>query len=270
MDGWSFSGGDEASSVDPGAGPVFPFRVQAREDGVAVDLTLTPAKPHVLQGDRGLSQKGAEPGNASFYYSFTRLEATGTVEVDGGTYPVEGLAWLDREWSTSALSQDQVGWDWFALQLGDGRDLMVYRLRGPDDTTDPMSEGVLVSPDGSVERLTRDDFQITVTDRWTSPLDGTIYPSGWEVSVPSEGLRLRVEPVREDQELNVTVRYWEGAVDVTEIKEAGAQDGRDPGPEAPSPNGRASGDGGLPLSGWGYVELTGYSTPVSGRIPESG
>lgn len=266
MDEWSFSGGGAVSSVDPAAGPVFPFRVQAREGGVAVDLTLEPAKPHVLQGDRGLSQKGAEPGNASFYYSFTRLEARGTVEVEGEVYSVDGLAWLDREWSTSALSDGQEGWDWFALQLSDGRDLMVYRLRGPGDTTDPLSEGVVVAPDGSARRLTRDDFEIVVEDRWTSSLDGTVYPSAWEVSVPSEGLRLRVEPVLEDQELNVTVRYWEGAVDVRAIT------GGD-GPESVGGEAREvgrTGSGNDPLTGWGYVELTGYSTPVSGRIPESG
>jgi predicted secreted hydrolase len=267
MDGWSFSGGGSASEVDPSAGAVFPFTVQAQENGVSIDLTLEPAKRHVLQGDRGLSQKGREPGNASFYYSFTRLEARGVVEVDGQTHTVDGTAWLDREWSTSALSDGQEGWDWFAIQLSDGRDLMVYRLRGPDDTTDPMSEGVIVSPDGSSRRLTRDDFQVTATDRWTSPLDGSVYPSGWEVSVPSEELRLLVEPVLEDQELNVTVRYWEGAVDVREITDedelarAGAVDDR----ERP---GTAEADG--PLTGWGYVELTGYSAPVTGRIPESG
>jgi predicted secreted hydrolase len=263
MDGWSFSGGDAASSVDPAAGPVFPFRVQAREGGVAVDLTLEPAKPHVLQGEGGLSQKGAEPGNASFYYSFTRLEATGTVEVDGEAYSVDGLAWLDREWSTSALSAGQEGWDWFALQLSDGRDLMVYRLRGPGDTTDPKSEGVIVAPDGSARRLTRDDFEIVVTDRWTSSLDGAVYPSGWEVSVPSEDLRLRVEPVRRDQELNVTVRYWEGAVDVSGSPGQGRDRGVVDGPFPATDGAEGS------LTGWGYVELTGYSIPVSGRIPGS-
>ena len=267
MDGWSFSGGGASSDVDPGAGAVFPFTVQAQENGVAIDLTLEPAKRHVLQGDRGLSQKGREPGNASFYYSFTRLEARGTVEVDGRTHTVNGTAWLDREWSTSALSDGQEGWDWFALQLSDGRDLMVYRLRGPDDTTDPMSEGVIVSPDGSSRRLTRDDFQVTVTDRWTSPLDGSVYPSTWEVSVPSEALNLLVEPVLEDQELNVTVRYWEGAVDVREIGPPG--EARTTAGGSVQDAGRA-GDSAEPLTGWGYVELTGYSAPVTGRIPESG
>ena len=246
LDDWSLSGGGGSAEADPEAGPVFPLRVRAREEAVAVDLALVPARPHVLQGDRGLSQKGPEPGNASFYYSFTRLRAEGTVEVDGRVHRVTGLAWLDREWSTSALSEGQEGWDWFALQLSDGRDLMVYRLRGPEGSTDPLSQGVVVAPDGASRHLSRDDFRVTPTDTWTSPLDGTTYPSGWEVEVPGEGLRLRITPVLRDQELNVAVRYWEGAVDVTEL---------DPGP---GPRG---------VTGRGYVELTGYGTPVSGRVP---
>ncbi|HSM07352.1 MAG TPA: lipocalin-like domain-containing protein [Longimicrobiales bacterium] len=264
LDGWSLTGGGERSPVDPAAGPVFPLRVQAREGDVAVDLALTPAKPHVLQGDRGLSQKGPEPGNASFYYSFTRLEARGTVEVDGRTHDVRGLAWLDREWSTSALSAGQEGWDWFALHLSDGRDLMVYRLRGPGDTTDPLSEGIVVAADGAARRLARDDFRVTPTGEWASPLDGTVYPSGWEVEVPSEGLALRVTPVRRDQELNVTVRYWEGAVDVTELAGDGAA-GRGGGASREETD-RSPG----PISGRGYVELTGYASPVEGRTPGAG
>ena len=133
MDDWSLRGGGELDPDAPTAGPVFPLTVRAGADPVAVQLELAPAKPLVLQGERGLSQKGSEPGNASFYYSFTRLEASGTVTVDGVPHPVTGSAWLDREWSTSALSDEQVGWDWFALQLEDGRDLMVYRLRRADD-----------------------------------------------------------------------------------------------------------------------------------------
>jgi predicted secreted hydrolase len=249
LDDWGLTGGGGAAPEDPGAGSVFPLRVRAREGGVAVDLSLVPTRPHVLQGDRGLSQKGPEPGNASFYYSFTRLRAEGTVEVDGRVHRVAGLAWLDREWSTSALSEGQEGWDWFALHLSDGRDLMVYRLRGPGGSTDPLSEGVVVAPDGVSRRLSRDDFQVTVTDTWTSPLDGTAYPSGWEVVVPGEGLRLGITPVLRDQELNVAVRYWEGAVDVIELD-----------PESGAPG----------VSGRGYVELTGYGAPVSARVPGTG
>jgi predicted secreted hydrolase len=229
MDDWSLEGSGEADPDAPGAGAVFPLLLRARQESVAISLSLDPLRPMVLQGDRGLSQKGEEPGNASFYYSFTRMGVEGEVEVDGERIPVRGLAWLDREWSTSALSGGQVGWDWFALQLEDGRDLMVYRLRREDGSTDPLSEGVVVRPDGSVTRLPSEAFELEPLTRWTSPLDGTVYPSRWRVTVPSEDLDLEVTPVREDQELNVTVRYWEGAVDVV-----GSAGGR------------------------GYVELTGY------------
>lgn len=249
MDDWSLAGGGSSDGDAPDAGPVFPLllHASARDAGgsaapgtagsgtpVEVRLSLDPAKPMVLQGDRGLSQKGREAGNASYYYSFTRLLAGGEITVDGESFPVTGTAWLDREWSTSALSADQAGWDWFALQLDDGRDLMVYRLRGTDGSTDPLSEGVLVAEDGTVRRLAHDDFSLEETDRWSSPLDGTVYPSGWRVRVPSAGVDLDVDPVQEDQELNVTVRYWEGAVDVS-------------GSHA----------------GQGYVELTGYAGAVS-------
>lgn len=236
MDDWAME------SVDaPRSGPdgVFPLRLRARDpsQGTAIDLLATPSKPVVLQGDNGLSQKGDEPGNASYYYSFTRLDMVGSVVSDGDTIRVTGQAWMDREWSTSALDETQAGWDWFALQLDDGRDLMVYRLRGVDGSTDPLSEGVLVAPDGTHRRLSADDFQLEVLERWTSEIDGAEYPSTWRVAVPSEGIALRVEPILRDQEMDVTVRYWEGAVDLFD-----AEDGR-----AAEPLGR------------GYVELTGYA-----------
>ena len=236
MDDWSLVGGREADPDAPGAGAVFPLMMRAGEGEVQMELALSPAKPMVLQGDRGLSQKGPEPGNASYYYSFTRMDARGEIRLAGETHRVTGTAWLDREWSTSALSEGQVGWDWFALQLSDGRDLMVYRLRREDGSTDPLSKGVLVEADGSHRLLNSDDFSLEATGTWRSPLDGSEYPSGWRVALPAEGLSLEVTPVRPDQELNVTVRYWEGAVDV-----AGA------------------GVGGDPVTGRGYVELTGYA-----------
>lgn len=256
LDDWSLTGGGEADPDAPGAGAVFPLTVSAALDPategttgasvpVGVRLSLAPAKPLVIQGDRGLSRKGPEPGNASFYYSFTRLEASGTVTVDGVPHAVAGTAWLDREWSTSALSAEQEGWDWFALQLDDGRDLMVYRLRQRDGGTDPLSEGVLVEADGAVRRLSAEEFALAETGSWESPLDGTVYPSGWRVVVPGEGVDLTVTPVRQDQELNVSVRYWEGAVEV----------------EGTGPSGA--------LRGRGYVELTGYSPPTGGGDPGS-
>ena len=226
--------GGGSGATAPGSDSLPVFRVQAREGAVAVDLTLRALKPVVLQGDDGLSQKGPEPGNASYYYSFTRLEAAGTVTADGGTYPVAGLAWLDREWSTSALSPGLVGWDWFALQLDDGTELMVYRLRQGDGGTAPLSAGTYVRGDGSVVRLGADDFELEETASWTSP-EGGRYPSGWAVRVPRLDLALTVAPRLPDQELVLAFRYWEGAVAV-----AGSRGGRE-------------------VSGRGYVELTGYA-----------
>jgi predicted secreted hydrolase len=248
MDDWAMESLDA-----PEAGPegVFPLRLTARDpdQGTAIDLVVTPEKPVVLQGEAGLSQKGDEPGNASFYYSFTRLRTEGIVVTDGDTVRVTGQSWMDREWSTSALDESQEGWDWFALQLDDGRDLMVYRLRGVDGSTDPLSEGVLVAPDGARTRLPADAFDLEVIDTWESPIDGASYPSTWRVRVPGADLDLRVRPILRDQEMDVTVRYWEGAVDVLD------------GEGAP-PAGRAAGD----AIGRGYVELTGYAgaTPPGG------
>lgn len=229
---------DDWSLAQTGSG-TWPLRLRASEDGVAVDLTLDPQKPHVLQGDRGLSQKGDEPGNASFYYSYTRLRTVGTVTVDGESHAVTGSSWMDREWSTSALDSTQAGWDWFALQLTDGRDVMVYRLRGRDGSTDPLSKGVVVDAAGVKTDLQAPDFELEVVERWSSPIDGAVYPSTWRVRVPEEGIDLRVVPVLRDQEMDVTVRYWEGAVDLYE----GASDR---------------------LVGRGYVELTGYAGPEPG------
>lgn len=213
----------------------FPMRLTASADGVVLDLTLQRGKPPVLQGERGLSRKSAEPGNASYYYSLTRMPAEGTVRFGDEFFAVTGLAWMDREWSTSSLGADQVGWDWFALQLSDGRDLMLYQLRRQDGGADPASSGSLVGPDGGARSLSSADFSIDGLDLWTSPRSGAAYPARWRVRVPSEELDLEVRPLLADQELDVSFRYWEGAVAVE-----GTRAGR-------------------PVRGRGYVELTGYT-----------
>lgn len=227
------------TSSPPSLDGLFPLQLHASEDGAGISLTLTDRKPKVLQGDRGLSQKGPEAGNASYYYSFTRLGVAGDVVLDGESIPVDGDAWFDREWSTSALSAGQVGWDWFALQMEDGRDLMYYQLRLEDGSPDPLSKGILVEGDGSFTVLTSSDVDLTVLDSWESSLDGTRYPSAWALSLPGEELSLEIRPVLPDQELNLTFRYWEGAVDVT----------------GEGPTG--------PVAGRGYVELTGYADRAS-------
>lgn len=227
---WSMQGPAEGESV-------FPLRLRVAEGDRGVDLVLRPDKPLVLQGDRGLSRKGPEPGNASYYYSFTRLDARGAVTIGGRNVPVQGQAWIDREWSTSALSSDQVGWDWFALQLSDGRDLTYYRLRSRDGGTDRFSGGVLVDREGTTRALTPEMVQLQVLTRWNSPGDGVSYPSRWRLRVADEDLDLEVAPILADQELRLSFRYWEGAVRV---------------------RGQA---GDLPVEGKGYVELTGYGEP---------
>lgn len=218
--------------------PAFPARLRAGEGGVALDLRLAPGKPPVLHGESGLSRKGSEPGNASYYYSLTRLETRGTITLDGREHPVRGLSWLDREWSTSALEEDQVGWDWFSLQLTDGWDLMFYRLRRRDGSTDRHSAGSLVDSGGARAALEVDAVELEVTDTWSSPAGDVTYPSRWILRAPGHDLELRVEPLVADQELDLTFRYWEGAVSVR-----GTHRGRR-------------------VEGTGYVELTGYAEPV--------
>jgi predicted secreted hydrolase len=124
-----------------------PMHLHAATQDMAIDLRLNSLKPVVLQGDRGLSRKGSRPGNASYYYSLTRLATGGTLRIGAHTYTVSGLSWMDREWSTSALEPGQSGWDWFALQLSDGRELMYYRLRRKDGAPDPHSRVVILDLD---------------------------------------------------------------------------------------------------------------------------
>lgn len=211
-----------------------PLRLEAADEGLALSLVLSPGKPRVLQGEDGLSAKGPEPGNASWYYSYMRMPARGHVEIGGERFAVTGAAWLDREWSTSALGEGVEGWDWFALQLDDDSELMVYRLRRRDGTAAAHSAGTFVAPDGRVTRLTVDDFDLRPTRRWTSAVSDVTYPVAWALDIPAAGLALEVEPWQDDQEMNVSVRYWEGAVRAT-----GTRDGR-------------------PVGGNGYLELAGY------------
>ncbi len=179
---------DDWSAASEAGG--LPVRLRAAEGDVAIDLVLGSDKPVVLQGDRGLSQKGPEPGNASYYYSLTRMPARGTVRVGGTSLDVSGLAWMDREWSTSALGRDLAGWDWMALQLEDGRDVMLYQLRRRDGTADPFSAGTLIAGDGRSKPLGPGDVAIEVLDHWTSPRTGVRYPSRWRVAIPGAGLHL--------------------------------------------------------------------------------
>lgn len=205
----------------------------ARHGDIAIDIQLDMRTPPVLQGDNGLSQKSA--GNASYYYSMPRLASQGTIHIGDRRIAVTGTSWLDREWSTSALAPEQIGWDWFALHLSDGSDLMIYHLRRRDGQFDPYSGGSLRHADGRVTQLRASDMQIVPQGAWQSPHTGSSYPATWRLVVAPLQLDIVVTPLVADQELPVTIRYWEGAVTVT-------------GTHADTS-----------ITGLGYLEMTGYA-----------
>lgn len=225
LDDWRMQGAEAA---------LFPLTVSIADQEAAVTLSLTPEKPHVLQGDRGYSRKGPEAGNASHYYSYTRIATEGQVEIEGERFTVTGESWLDREWGSSALGDSLVGWDWFSLQLDDGRDLMFFHLRQADGGIDPLSHGVLVEPDGRSRRLSFGDVDATPLRHWRSPATGVRYPVAWRLRIADEQLDLRLTPRIDAQELNGTFRYWEGALRIEGQR------------------------GDRSVTGHGYMELTGY------------
>jgi predicted secreted hydrolase len=227
------------------------WRVRARAEGMAVDLRLSLAESRglILQGPGGLSRKGPAPGQASYYHSWTRIPTEGTVTLEGrslGTssggggadaVPVEGLTWLDREWSTAPLAQGVSGWDWMGLSLTDGRDLMLYVLRDEHGSPIAQSCATVIGPDRIAHLYGPDAFHAKAKGTWTSPASGVRYPAQFEVDLPSASLSLTITPRRPDQELRLAVRYWEGAVGVTGTSK------------------------GQPVRGEGYLELTGYEVP---------
>jgi predicted secreted hydrolase len=220
------------------------FRLAMRDaaSGSALELALRPRKPPALQGPNGLSRKSAEEGYASLYYSLTRLETRGALELDGRRYAVRGESWMDKEIGSSQLAPDQVGWDWWSLRLADGRDLMLYVLRRKDRTAS-WRNGTLVARDGRVRVLEPEAWSVRAVGTWRSGASGATYPSGWEVEVPGEGIRLTVTPEVRDAENRSEalpgLSYWEGPVRLA------------------GPEGRPEGEG--------YVELTGYAQGA--RLP---
>ncbi len=207
--------------------------INAKSEKFEINFILEAVKPFVLQGDEGLSQKGKQPGNASYYYSYTRLKTKGKIILDGEVFSVSGFSWMDREWSTSALSEDQAGWDWFALQLDDNTEVMYYQMRKNDGSPDVFSKGVYVNKDGSSQLIKRDDVTLNVNNFWVSPA-GEKYPSGWRFQIPEKEIDIIITPSIKNQLMDVAVRYWEGSVKIEGTKS------------------------GSKITGRGYVELTGY------------
>ncbi len=211
-----------------------PLILQAEDNDVRIQLSLNSTKPIVLQGNKGLSQKSSEPGNASYYYSLTRLHSQGVIRIKDEEFAVNGESWLDREWSTSALGKEQVGWDWFALQLNDGRDIMFYQLRRKDGTMDSHSSGSIVALTGETTPLIRADVQLSVIDTWQSPESGVRYPIHWRMEIKKYALAFDIKAIQANQEMLLSARYWEGAVDVFKTGDDSSVVGR------------------------GYLELAGY------------
>jgi predicted secreted hydrolase len=218
------------------------YQLTAKQGDVILDLFLSDAKGPILQGDQGYSRKGAELGQASYYYSLTRLETKGFLQVGKQRLQVTGLSWMDHEFSTSALSMEQVGWDWFSFQFSDGSELMLFQIRRNDGSIDPFSSGTWIAPDGSTTHIEQDEFLIQVTDNWKSPSSKATYPAGWRIDIPALNLTLQAEPSLADQELRVSYTYWEGTVQAF-----GSRDG-------------------FPFQGSGYVELTGYLESMGGEF----
>lgn len=213
--------------------------IQVNERGTQLRLWLKSLKAPALHGQNGHSQKGAGEGRASYYYSLTRMQTEGELTIDGKREKVRGFTWMDHEFGSNQLGDDQVGWDWFSIQLDNQSELMLYLMRRRDGSVDPNSSGTLVDGRGKTTHLALKDYRVEALQRWKSPKSGANYPIKWRVTVPGEGIDLEITPAFADQELitnrSTRVTYWEGAVGVKGIFKQS------------------------PVSGRGYVEMTGYA-----------
>jgi len=202
------------------------------------EASLRPTKPAVLNGHQGAGVSFKDHGEASRYFSYTRMEAEGDITWHGVTEHFTGDAWMDREFGTWKTTDGQKGWDWFSLQLSTGAELMVYHIRDSEGRPSSFSSGTFVDSEGRATHLTREDFVLETTERWRSPHTGATYPSGWRLQVPRVGVDVRVTPVLKDQELDTRgttmIIYWEGSCTV-EGQHSGAE-----------------------TTGRAYVELVGY------------
>jgi predicted secreted hydrolase len=215
-------------------------------DKFGLSLQLTPVKQPVVQGQNGVSQKAEGAGHASHYFSVTRLLTTGSIALDEKTYQVKGTSWIDHEFFTGSMAANETGWDWLSVQLGDGTELMLYRLRHKDGSIDPYSSGSYVDASGKSQFLSSRDFQMMpALDNWTSQSTRATYPVRWHVSVPRLKMELDITTPLKSQELagRFGTSYWEGAIDVAGVRDQS------------------------PLRGVGYLEMTGYAEPGKPIIP---
>jgi len=222
--------------------------LKAMESGTGIELQLVPEKKLVIHGNNGISKKGSEKGNASHYFSYTRMKTTGQIFVKGKAYNVIGSSWMDHEYSSSQLNDELVGWDWFSLKLDDKTELMLYLLRRKRGGIDSFSSGTFIAADGSSRHIKQEEFIVRPLSYWTSKKSGIVYPASWELKLPNFGIKLTLSPDLNEQELydlrSISASYWEGSVSV---------------------EGTIRGDS---IKGKGYVELVGYGKPLIQDLPE--
>ncbi|HSK31471.1 MAG TPA: lipocalin-like domain-containing protein [Candidatus Limnocylindria bacterium] len=218
-------------------------RISVSDRGTTLKLSLNSLKPPVLHGDRGHSQKGEGEGRASYYYSLTRMQTEGDLTIAGKTEKIRGESWMDHEFGSNQLREDQVGWDWFSIQLDNRTELMLYLMRRKDGSVDLYSSGTLVDASGKTTHLELKDYRVEALARWKSPKSDAVYPMGWKVAIPGQQIELEINPAFPEQELitnrSTRVTYWEGAVGVKgTFKQS-------------------------PVTGHGYVEMTNYAGKLS-------
>jgi predicted secreted hydrolase len=215
------------------------------EKRFSLHLRLRSAKPPVIHGENGVSQKAEGPGRASHYISLTRLATVGEIELRGQKIQVAGAAWMDHEFFTHQLEADQVGWDWLSIQLEDGTELMLFNIRRKDGSLDSHSAGTFVNARGDATHLGKVEFTMDPTgSMWTSPSTRAVYPLRWKISVPKFAIALECSTSLRAQELATSARvvpaYWEGSVVLAGSK------------------------GRSPINALGYLEMTGYDRPIEG------
>ena len=171
-------------------------RLVAQDGDCALDLTLVPAKPAILHGEQGLSRKGPSVGNASYYYSLTRLTTSGTLRTQDQVFHVQGESWMDHEFSSSFLEKGQTGWDWFSIQLDNGCELMLYQMRREDGSRDPLSSGTFIDERGQARQLASSDFDLQPAGVWQSPHTRAEYPLRWRIELPGLGYELQMRGIR--------------------------------------------------------------------------
>ncbi|MBA3857730.1 MAG: carotenoid 1,2-hydratase [Cyanobacteria bacterium PR.3.49] len=233
-DGWRV---DEAGDT---------MMLSADAEKAGIKLLLSSKKPPVIHGKDGVSQKADCAGCASHYYSMSRMDTKGLLFIDGKEKRVTGTSWMDHEFGSNQLTEEQVGWDWYSLQLSDNTELMLYIMRKKDGSIDKNSSGTIIGVDGKAEHLNVSQFTIRSKSKWLSPQSKGNYPMNWEIDIPQKQIKLQVTPDFETQELvtkrSTDVTYWEGASSITGTKN------------------------GKPITGEGYVEMTGYNESFKKKI----